>query len=176
MDKQKSNNNFVKRGAFDARLVLVCACFAFGALLCTLVFSTINSNVGFIAGMLGADGRSLAFFACVFLLAAEAAAAIMVYAPVTVAVLSIFGGTAVCFMSHLYAQTVLLSAEFFKFAVFSFVCILAFVYVPYSALAISARLKILMRNDRSARNAVLFFFAAVVLLVAAVAAAGFFCM
>lgn len=176
MDRQKSNNNFGKRGAFDARLVLVCACFAFGALSCFLVFSTINANVNFIAGELGAGSRSLAFFSCAVLLAFEAAAAVMAYAPVAVAVLSIFSGAAMCFMSHLYAQTIPFSTEFLKFAVFCFVCVSAFVYVPYNALAISARLKILLRNDRCVRNSALFFSAAVVLSGAAVAAAGFFCL
>lgn len=176
MDKQKANNFFAKQGVFDARLALVCVCFASGALICVLVFDPLNDGVMSITSKLGADACTLALFACAVLLAAVAATVIVPYAPVAIAALCIFGGAAMCFASHFYSQTALFSAEFLKFAAFCFAGALSFVYVSYNALAISARLKILMKNDRSLKSGVRVFSVAAILLGAAVIAAGFFCL
>lgn len=176
MDKQKSNNFLKKQGVFDARLALICACFASGALVCVLVFNPLNDGVMSIASKLGTNVCTLAFFASAVLLAAMAATAITPYAPVAVAALCIFGGAAMCFMSHFYSQAALLSAEFLKFAAFCFAGALSFAYVSYNALAVSARLKILMKNDRSLKSGIRVFSVATILLVAAFVASGFFCL
>lgn len=176
MDKQKLINNISKRPALDVRLALVCVCFAAGALLCVPTFDALNGFISRVGDALYANAWAFAVITCVFMISAAILMVFASYARVSIAVFTAAAGVMICFASHFFVQTKVFSLDYLRFAAFCFIYVLAALYVSYSSLLISERLKALVRSDHKLRRGVTAFSVFSALLTVAVVAAGLFCL